>query len=337
MFCISLNYKKAQANIRESISLTEAALEDMQCGVFLKTCNRIELYGIDGVYEAAEKYFSSVKSHILIYENEDSIKHLFKVTCGLDSMLLGEDEILGQVKAAYAYSLENGYTNYELNTIFKSAITCAKRIKTDTLLSKSSVSVATLTADLCRKYRNEKKTVLVIGGSGDIGNKIIKNLISSGDFEIYATVHKHGIKNQVNLIDYEDRYEYINKSDIVISATKSPHFTVTKDRIDGKERLQIDLAVPRDVDTSIENVITLEQISALADKNNELKQDAAQAALQIIDEELDTLQKELLMHRLMPLEVDEELKHFIYEFRSLSSADEFKAFAAVFERMEKKK
>lgn len=337
MFCISLNYKKAQANIRSSISLTNGILNEMRCGVLLETCNRIELYGVDGLYDNVEKYFGSVKKQILIYENEDAIKHLFKVACGLDSMILGEDEILGQVKAAYVYSLENGYTDYELNTVFQSAITCAKRIKTDTPLSKCSVSVATLAVDLCRKYKNGKKTVLVIGGSGDIGNRIIRNLVSSGDFEIYATVHKHGIKNQVNLIDYKERYEYINKSDIVISATKSPHFTIIKERLDSKKRIYIDLAVPRDIDTAVDNVVTLEEITAIANKNIELKQDAAQTALRIIDEDVDELQKDLLMHRLMPLEVDEELKHFIYDFRSTSSTEEFKAFAAVFERMEKKK
>ena len=175
MFCISLSYKNANENIRSNLSLTDDMLSETHCGVLLNTCNRIEFYGVDSPYETVDKYFSSVKKYILIYENDGAIMHLFKVACGLDSMLLGEDEILGQVKTAYAYSLENGYTDYELNTIFQSAITCAKRIKTDTLLSKSSVSVATLVVDLCKKYQSGKKTVLVIGGSGDIGNKIIKN------------------------------------------------------------------------------------------------------------------------------------------------------------------
>mgnify|MGYP002624613690 CR=1 FL=1 len=337
MFCISLNYKRVDEQIRNKASLSEDVLKESGCGVLLNTCNRMEFYGVDFLYDIIDKYFSKLKKYILIYDNSEAVNHLFKVACGLDSMLLGEDEILGQVKAAYTYSLENGYTNYEINTIFKAAITCAKRIKTDTLLSKSSVSVATLTADLCRKYKDGRKTVLVIGGSGDIGNKIIKNLISAGDFEIYATVHKHDINNQVKQIDYKERYEYINQADIVISATKSPHFTIMKDEFESTDKLFIDLAVPRDIDTSLENVITFEEIAVMANKNRTLKQDSVSEAMQIIDEDIDALQKELLMHRLMPLEVGEELKHFIYDFRNLSSADEFKAFAAVFERMEKKK
>lgn len=337
MFCISLNYKKANENIRSSISLSEDIFKYLKCGVLLSTCNRIEVWGTDFLYDIVEKYFSSVKDYILIYENSAAIRHLFKVACGLDSMLLGEDEILGQVKNAFSKSLENGYTNYEINTVFRAAITCAKRIKTDTLLSKSSISVATLCVDMCRKYKEGKKKVLIIGGSGDIGNKIIKNMISAGEFEIFATVRKHVVKNCVKEIDYIDRYEYINKSDIVISATKSPHFTVIKDRMDGKERLYIDLAVPRDIDTAIEGVVTLENITEQANKNSILKRDSVQTAKEIIDEDIDSLQKEMLMHNLMPLEFNEEVKHFIYDFRSLSSADEFRAFASVMERMEKKK
>lgn len=337
MFCISLNYKNANEYIRKSLSLNHDILKELNCGVLLNTCNRTEVYGTDFLYEIVEKYFSNVKKHILIYENEEAIRHLFKVACGLDSMLLGEDEILGQVKSAFSYSLENGYTNYELNTIFRAAVTCAKKIKTDTLLSKSSVSVATLCVDLCKKYKDGKKKVLVLGGSGDIGSKIIKNLISCGDFEIYATVHRHSIKNKVKLIDYADRYTYINKADVVISVTKSPHFTVTKDGLNDSQRLYIDLAVPRDIDTAIDGVVTLESITAQANKNSALKQSSAQAAMLIIEEEVDALQKELLMHKLIPLKFDDEVKRFIYDFRSLSSAEEFKAFASVMERMEKKK
>lgn len=91
-------------------------------------------------------------------------------------MVLGEDEILGQIKKAFAFSQNNNATSYELNTIFKGAITSAKRIKTQTLISKSSVSVATLAASKCHKFDSKSKKVLMIGGSGEIGSKVLKNL-----------------------------------------------------------------------------------------------------------------------------------------------------------------
>lgn len=337
MFCISLNYKKADIEIREKLSLSKDILSDIKKGVYLETCNRVELYGTDGLYEYIEKYFGGVKEYLLVFENEKAISHLFKVACGLDSMVMGEDEILGQVKDAFKYSLDNGFTDYELNTVFKAAVTCAKRVKTDTLLSKKSTSVATLAASLCSKYKGEKKRVLVIGASGDTGHKVIKNLISTGDFEIFATVREHSVKNGVRLIDYKDRYKYLKDADIVISATKSPHFTITKDRAGDKKKLYIDLAVPRDIDTAIEGVITIDDLKELARRNNEIRQGELEAAWAIIEEDTEALFKELALHKIMPLKMSEELKHFVYSFRDNASPQEFTAFCDVVERMEEEK
>ena len=335
MFCITLNFRNADVSVREKYALSPEIMKEIKTGVLLNTCNRTELYAQGSPYCIVNRYFADAKQYLRIYENERAMEHLFRVACGLDSMVLGEDEILGQVKDAYRYSLENGYSDYELNMAFQAAIACAKKIKTDTLLSKSSVSVATLAASLCQKYKSGKATVLLIGGSGDIGGKVLQNLISIGGFDIYATVRAHRIKNAVHLIEYQNRYEYLQKADIVISATNSPHFTVTADKTDGKERLYLDLAVPRDIDSAIPGVITIDDLNALASENHQIKQSALETAEEMLKEQLDTLLKELYLHQIMPLNISTERKGFIYDFRDKATADEFAAFCRVIKRMEK--
>jgi glutamyl-tRNA reductase len=262
-------------------------------------------------------------------------------------MVFGEDEILGQIKKAFAFSQSNNFTDYELNTIFKSSITCAKKIKTQTLISKSSVSIATLVAYKCHKFIDGKKNVLVIGGSGDIGSKLIKDLISYNEFDIYATTREqHNTKGDVHIIPYADRYDYVNNADIIISATKSPHFTVVADKVknhtkDDKKRLFIDLAVPRDIDDEIKNspnntLMQIDDFEEIANKNKQIKLDEYKTAEDLMNEDIDTLLKELSFHTLLPkiqkIKSD-EIKHFIYTFRDTANANEFDSFAKVFKKL----
>ena len=199
MFALSFSYKTSGAEDRQCFSfdsetteelLTSLALSSVQQAVYLFTCNRVELYAVGDACQALEvlcgfagKNADEVKSKVLIFEGKSAVRHLFRVTGGFESMVVGEDEILGQVKKAYFFSKDRGFTDYELNTVFQSAIKDAKRIKTETLLSKSSVSVASLAASYCKSFLPGKKTVLVIGASGDTGRTAVKNLLSYGTDE----------------------------------------------------------------------------------------------------------------------------------------------------------
>ncbi len=336
MFCISLHFKKAHLDIREKVSLPQNLLKSMESGVLLDTCNRLELYGTGDMYSLIDSYFAPVKDYLFRYEGKKAVQHLFRVAAGLDSMMIGENEILGQVKDAFASSLEHGCTGYELNTIFKAAITCAKQIKTDTLLSKSSISIANLAVGLCNHYKKEKKKVLVIGGSGEIGSKVIRKLMANGNYEIYATVRERHIKEAVHPVAYADRYQYLEQADIVVSATKSPHFTIVKDKIDDKKRLYIDLAVPRDIDPAIGDVVTMDSLRELAERNNDIKQGEIERAEAIIEEQMESLAKDMALHSIMPLPDDDSIKHLIYTMRDTATAREFSAFCAAMARMEGK-
>lgn len=363
MFILSLNFKTADVSLREKFAFdSEKTLRLLnilkennivQC-VYLSTCNRCELYGVGNVYTAL-KIFSdfaeipeeTVKSHILIFEGERAVRHLFRVCSGIESMVIGEDEILGQIKKAFAFAQNNNYTGYELNTVFKGAITSAKRIKTQTLISKSSVSVATLAASKCRKFDGKSKKVLIIGGSGDIGSKVLKDLISCGGFNIYATARENHISNYgITTISYADRYEYVNDADIIISATKSPHFTIVSSKLKksikiSKPRLFIDLAVPRDIDEDIKKIpdvilMQLDDFKDMAKRNSEIKKDELKTAEDIMSEDIDSLLKELHFHSIISKiqNINDEVKHFIYAFRDTASANEFESFINVFSKME---
>lgn len=358
MFCISLSFANADLAVREQFPYGEEILDDLEQGVFLSTCNRIEVYGTGDLYRFVDRYFEPFKSRVFLYEDKAACRHLFRVATGLDSMVLGEDEILGQVKNAFAAAQAAGRTDYELNTIFRAAVTAAKKVKTDTLLSKSSVSVATLAASAVVSRREELLAkrpaeergdpvrVVVIGGSGDTGRKVLKDLVSYGLFDITATIHTHGIRDKVTLIDYRKRYPALAKADVIVSATKNPQFTVTAEQLRDaeagtpKERLYVDLASPRDIDPSLTPAITLDDIEALAARNNEQKQDAASAAEGILNEELETLYKDLAFHRVLPLldrilDRDSEIRRLLYLFRDESTADEFESFISALLKLER--
>lgn len=250
------------------------------------------------------------------YSGKKALEHLYDVTCGMDSMVVGEDEILGQVRRAYQFSCALGKCGYELNMAFQGAIACAKRIKTSTGLSRTSVSVATLAASevfhfLGAGRRERMAEILLLGGSGRMGGILLKNLLSREGFHIRATRRLHGLSvpenDRLTVVDYRDRYRYLDQADVIISATESPHYTITagearKVMVTEKERLFLDIAVPADLDGQIGKLsgcrlIGIDDFERLARDNNEKKRQAVLDAGEILEEELDELCRMLAFHR----------------------------------------
>ena len=364
MFAISISYKTADTVLRQRYAFApeRAAdfLKDLWAAgiceaVYLNTCNRCELYGVGDCEKAVRLLAGAgggdaaeLREYVLIYQEERAIRHLFRVTAGMESMVLGEDEILGQMKTAYEQARQLGYTAYTLNTVFQAAFSAAKKVKTDTLLSKSSVSVATIAADRIRKFRKGHRTVLVIGGSGDTGRKLMKNLISYGDSEIYATYRSHHIRqDRVTEVPYEQRYDYMAMADVIVSATKSPHYTVTAaglKRLDlpAKDRLFVDLAVPRDIDGGIADLagcrmLTIDEIEDLAAQNNAQKALEAAAAEDMLEAAADETLKLMLFHDFMPelrqmqekLPGGSDFMKFVYRYRDEADARELASLIRV--------
>ncbi len=323
---ISISHKKVPLRLREMFAFTPEQQENMmkkmlsnlevsEC-VVLSTCNRTEMYVYsestsssfvfnmmeDVLLEEAGAKDENIGDYLLFYHGKKAVKHLFYVAAGLDSMVIGEDQILGQVKDAHAFARSIGATGVYLNTFFRNAVTAAKKVKTDTDLSRTSVSTATLALKVAEEELGSLrgKKCMIIGASGKIGGTVLMNLQSYKDVDIYVTVRKNkvvGTKHVVsdfNTIDYSERYNYVDDMDVIISATASPHYTLTvpamKERItQEKPRVFVDLAVPIDIDSRVSSwpqtsYFNIDDFTRIAKENNERKLHEAQVATEILDE-----------------------------------------------------
>lgn len=332
MECISISHKTAKSADRQKCHIpeenAESVLREMmelskveQC-IILSTCNRTEIYvqGEENCFKELEEAVAKtascdadwVRGRVRRYQGKKAVRHLFRVVCGMESMVIGEDEILGQTRDAYLFSKERGCTGYELNSIFQAALACAKRVKTETMISKTSVSVATLAANEVSHLSLPQKTVLLIGSSGQMGGIILKNLLSQKNIRVIATVRSHnGIyqnnDSRVENVDYQERYRYVEEADAVISATSSPHYTLTAKNVreairTPRERLFLDIAMPPDIDADIAGIaqcrlVSLDDIQRLAQENNRKKQQALADAEEILEEDLEKICKVLAFHR----------------------------------------
>ena len=366
---ISISSKTAPIEIRQLFAFSgdeqadfyKRALSDVkisQC-VILSTCNRCEIY-FDGAFNtvrAMEKLFcdfknvsiQNAKKYINVFIGESAINHLLKVACGIDSVVLGEDEILRQIKDSYHCAHSLGAVGFEFNTIFKMAIMSAKKIKTLTGLSKTPVSVGTLTANEVFKFPKENKNVLIIGITGKIGTITAKNILSRQGITLNGTSRFHNAANSpvftglnVNIRPFSERYRLINSADIIISAPSSPHYTITKDEFLKnvrlkKPRLFIDLSVPPDIDSDINSVdmcrlFDIDYFKKLSEENNLIKRKEARSAESYIDGFKDNIIKELYYHDIVKSlpelnkAVNEKgLNRLFYSLRKLSDKEETEA------------
>ncbi|MCI8417515.1 MAG: glutamyl-tRNA reductase [Lachnospiraceae bacterium] len=325
---ISISHKNAPLSVRnlfaftkdQQVHLMRALVQEGGAAesVVISTCNRTEIYtytppGEEGhafsrmqelILREAEAWREEhITDYLRFYQDGKAIHHLFWVAAGLDSMVVGEDQILGQVKRAQEQAMEAGTAGKYMNTFFRYAITGAKRVKTETELSRTSVSTATLAlkAGEERLGSLEGKRVMVMGGTGQIGGIVLKNLYSMKGVHIYSTLrnvslsHECHAKNKSALvIEYKERYQYLNEMDVIISATASPHYTLTYDKTaqqlrQKKPRVFVDLAVPPDIDGRIGDLpytwlYNVDDFARLARENNVMKEQAAQEAGGILEE-----------------------------------------------------
>lgn len=335
MYCISISFKTAPLPVRERFAFTveearafgKLAVESYaidECMV-LSTCNRSEVY-FEGTKDAIKeievllsKFKGIEREHVvkyyMIHAKEAAVRHAFLVASGMDSMVIGEDEILGQVRDAYQLALENKTTNFVLNTVFQNAMNCSKKIKTDTNLSKTPVSVGTLVANEIFHLPIEVKKVLIIGLSGKMGTIIMKNTYGNHGVQITGTsrnVTNHLTKGypSVNVVPYKERYDYVNDADVIISATTSPHYTITKEELEThltvkKPRLYIDLSVPSDIDRAIESLpettfYNIDYFEVLSMNNNRKKEKEIEIGKEILEQELDETLKIIEFHKFLP-------------------------------------
>lgn len=351
--CLSISFKKAPLSIREQVALSKEEIllffqEVKGACVILSTCNRLEIY-FEGSFFELENTLANIKqisreefvNYERTYSDQSALRHLARVACGMDSMVLGEDEILRQIKEAYYLAFDHHKTNYEMNVIFQKILQSSKDIKTNTGLSSTPVSIGTLVANASVHFKEGKKNVLLMGITGKIGTIVAKNLLSKKYVSLMATMRHHSFHglqgySDIQMIPFQERYQRMKEADVIISATTSPHYTITKHEYilninDDKKRLFIDLAVPSDIDPelkSLESVqlMNIDDFKEWASHNNEIKKQYAQDADVMILEWVEEIQKELRMHDLVPLlpvlEEDVQkggIQHLLYSLREYTN------------------
>ncbi len=285
LFVVGLNHQTAPIEVRERIAITEPALPAALAGLrarsfreaaILSTCNRTEIYAIGGTPDSAISFLSEFHNipraqfDTLLYTHvsEAAVIHLHRVAAGLDSLVLGEPQILGQVREAFASAAEAGAAGQVLNSLFRSAITAGKRVRTETAIGRGGFSIGHAALDLARSiFGSLADATTLILGAGKMSELTAKHLSSSGvrlilvanrTFEKASTIAE---RLGGRAIGYDDFPDNLAAADIVITSTASPFPVVTKEMVAsvlrrrrGRALFIIDIAMPRDVETQVRDL-----------------------------------------------------------------------------------
>ena len=314
-YTIGLSYKKADAEMRGRFSLDIESkkallLQAQSAGIdsilVVSTCNRTELYGfaqhpfqliqlLCGNSKGTVEEFQEVA---YVYKNYDAIEHLFKVGTGLDSQILGDFEIISQIKQGFYLSRKFDLVNPFLERLVNSVIQASKRIKNETNLSSGATSVSFASVQyILKNIANVADKDILLFGTGKIGRNTCENLVKHTNNTHITLINRtkdkaEKIAGKFNLLvkDYCDLQAEILKSDILIVATGAQHATITKDLIHTKKPLLIfDLSIPKNVSDNVselENVtlIHLDHLSQITDENLERRKEFIPQAEIIISE-----------------------------------------------------
>lgn len=276
---IGISYKNTTMDIREQVVFTDTKKMEMYVtlaqlnireSVIISTCNRSEIYFLyddEQQIQLVKKSFIAffpqveIEAYLFVKTGKAALSYLFEVCNGLHSLVLGEDQILGQVVKSEEFSRVNGSSKKIMNRIFRDAITCAKKAKTQFRISEHPLSLSYIgIQELEKQCGTQGKTVLVLG-SGKMSVLAMNYLFEKQAKHVYNA--NRSVENakmlleqfpQLEVVPFVDRYAYISECDIIISATASPHIILKQEDMPKlyKQLYVLDLAAPRDIDTKIQ-------------------------------------------------------------------------------------
>ncbi len=338
---IGLNHRTAPVEIRERLAFSAEAIghalrgllerESLREGVILSTCNRVEIcalarQGFQGTSDAKEFMaayhgipLGDLNGYLYHYEGDEAVRHMFRVASSLDSMVLGEPQILGQVKDAYGFAAEFRTIGPVLDKFFAKTFSVAKRIRTETRVASSAVSVSYAAVELARKIFGDlsDKTVLLIG-AGEMCELAARHLLSAGVKGIMVTnrTFERAVKLAEEFAGIPIRFDeipvHLKRADIVLSSTGAPHFILRKPDVEEVIRIRknrpmffIDMAVPRDIDpdaNQIDNVYVydIDDLNNVIETNLEERQREALKAEEIVMEEVRSFRRWLDAQQVTP-------------------------------------
>lgn len=326
---LGINYNKAKLNIRDQVAFTDSmkiefmkAAENFsveQC-MILSTCNRSEVYFFyeeesqcERLRELYQQTFPrvDVTDYLISLTGKDAVSYLYRIAAGLESLVLGEDQILGQLKEALDFARTMGHSKKEMNKVVRDAVTCAKRIKTELRISEKPLSVSYVGfQELKKRVGICGKSVLLIG-SGKTAALALKYLeeYQAAQIMLCSRTLSHAKAMgaeypEVKIIPFEERYEQLSRCEIVISATASPHLILKKE--DMSEILPeafLDLATPRDIDPAFAELpgvtfLNLDSLSEIVDANQKERQRLVEESRQIIRDSVEETMEWLKVSRM---------------------------------------
>ncbi|CAA9889576.1 glutamyl tRNA reductase [Candidatus Methylobacter favarea] len=326
LLAVGINYNTAPVSIRERLAFPAEILEtallelwnikEISEAAILSTCNRTELYCasitsnqqalIDWVAESKQIKAADFTPYLYYHTDKSVCRHMFRVACGLDSMILGEPQILGQMKTAYQAAYEAGTLGKQLGKLFQHTFSAAKKVRTDTAIGFSPVSVAFAAVQLAQQIFDKlsEQTALLIG-AGETIELAARHLSQQGIGRIIIanrTYDKaHTLATQFNgyAIALAELPRHLAEADIVVSSTASQLPILGKGRVESalkqrkhKPMFMVDLAVPRDIEAEVEQLpdvylYTIDDLQATIDQNMDSRRQAAEQAEEIIDTQVD--------------------------------------------------
>jgi glutamyl-tRNA reductase len=324
---VGLSHKTAPIEIREKLAVPESRMgealtrlcsyQGVREGILLSTCNRVEVYavvdeiesGYGGIQDFLADAHLSLSSeqltpHMYWHQGDRAISHLFRVAASLDSMIVGESQILGQIKQAFEVALTHKTTGIILNKVVKKAISVAKRVRTETKISEMAVSVSYAAVELAKKIFSDlsEKTVLLVG-AGEMAKLAARHFIANGVRHVRVTT-----RNPQNALELANRFggtpvafeefrEDMASADIVLVSTGAAHYLLGEDDVQRsvKQRMNrpmflIDISVPRNIDPAVRHVdnaflFDIDDLKTRVEQNRgERLNEAEKAERMVVDE-----------------------------------------------------
>jgi glutamyl-tRNA reductase len=314
-YALGLSYKKADATIRgkfsldtnaQSVLIEQAKAEGIESLIVTSTCNRTEIYGfanhpyelIKLLCENSNGSVEEFREVAYIYKNQEAVNHMFRVGTGLDSQILGDFEIISQIKIAFNQSKAKDLVNTFLDRLVNSVIQASKKIKTDTEISSGATSVSFASVQyIIRNVENIGDKNILLFGTGKIGRNTCENLVKHTKNGHITLVNRtknkaEKIAGKLNVIvkDYANLQEEIHQADVLVVATGAKNPTIDKTLLNLKKPLLIlDLSIPRNVNPDVEQIegvtlIHLDHLSQMTDDTLERRKNHIPAAEAIIED-----------------------------------------------------
>ena len=324
---VGLSHKTAPVEIRERLAFAPTAMErplrkllelpPVAEGLIVSTCNRVELCAAtkepDAAIAAMHRFLAEyheippgeIDEHMYDYQGEDAIRHLFRVASSLDSMVLGEPQILGQIKTAYGYAAEFKTAGLILNRFLHKAFSVAKRVRTETAIASNAVSVSFAAVELARKIFDQldNKVVMIIG-AGEMCELAARHFVTNGVSKVLVTnrtferAEKLAAEFHGKAVPFEYFVEHLAEADIVLTSTGAPNFILGQRQMEevlkrrkNRPMFLIDIAVPRDIDPKVNNLdnaylYDVDDLQGVVQANLKERKKEAGKAEAIVDQEI---------------------------------------------------